>query len=64
MSVPKVELEIAKRGKLVKLFRNPHFSPHARINLTTNTFKRHGPMAAELHTLKLAPYIKHEDPHG
>ena len=38
-------------------------APHARINLTTNTFKRHGPMAAEPHTLKLAPYIKREDPH-
>ena len=38
-------------------------APHARINLTTDTFKRHGPMAAEPHTLKLAPYIKREDPH-
>jgi len=39
------------------------YPPHARLNLTTDTFKRHGPMAAEPHTLKLAPYIKREDPH-
>jgi Zinc knuckle len=31
-------------------------------NLTTSSLKKHGPMAAEPHTLKLAPYFKREDP--
>lgn len=36
--------------------------PHARINLTDNSLKKNGPMAAEPFTLRLSQYIKREDP--